>query len=823
MQCMEIDMAGKRQTFTSVKNRLLEIDRKRLFVDIKESSLHSKTQDLGGIVIHFSLSALISCFVVDASTAIMSSPPNQSSSNCFVGAETSNDNNMRPRNSSFGSTSNEPIDLLSSSSDESDDNNAVHAVSNNSDSDSDIEVLHVKPAPRRTLSTPTGAPAATFRPRSQSAITTGSHTTSPMAMKNSRLNARASLPPTVARRSSGNNAAAALRKTASLPPRARYFQEIIELFSDEDENESETTHATARDEDTSSPSDEDEDNNNNNNNRDTGSVGGAKSSSKKQSYCGIEFDSDDEQMATLVALNRQKDLEHEMQQKQQQAHNMTRSDIRLLRRQMSPNRNKSHRTSEQGKETISFASKSLPISPLRRSSVPTRVPLRAAPKQGRSARVFQLNPMPPTYSIPGAREGHANKNRVDSGATRQRENEPFGASKNQEQPSPPRSMAKTATRTTQPATIVRKRTIHHQPPSNKPYLPPQVGRGAKTYPRNDSNGRVETVSLKRRQAGSLLRPVPNAETQRKRLCGTTQVQVTMPGKPSSASRSTVLSKNGIDRDLHGAYTPSKGSPSLQNMSTTVQQSSAKVGEMKQVSSIVSPLQEEQSALEEQQKDSLNLEKQQKDSLNTAPVNVSIDSCAASPPERLPLNEQVSQKTHSSPATLSVETKKASIVRNIDYAVADRAEGLVGLSLEDSSEADRYPSPSGKRFVFDDDSVESDTKSVSSDSDKEDETYTEVVKDQKTPVQPGPERARLLSKYDAIFSPNPHRPVKRVKIRDLGVKDDLDYEVISTVHHLTKEYMDERGLPVKEMFVHGINDGTFFFLLAVVLLCVVYPF
>eukprot|EP00977_Amphora_coffeiformis_P006346 scaffold1353_cov161-Amphora_coffeaeformis.AAC.18 len=71
------------------------------------------------------------------------------------------------------------------------------------------------------------------------------------------------------------------------------------------------------------------------------------------------------------------------------------------------------------------------------------------------------------------------------------------------------------------------------------------------------------------------------------------------------------------------------------------------------------------------------------------------------------------------------------------------------------------------------------------------------------------KAQLSTRYDSIFQIQPKRESFRVKVRDLGVGDEIDYTQITTVEHLTKDYFDERGLPVREMVVHGGYDSILY--------------
>ena len=76
------------------------------------------------------------------------------------------------------------------------------------------------------------------------------------------------------------------------------------------------------------------------------------------------------------------------------------------------------------------------------------------------------------------------------------------------------------------------------------------------------------------------------------------------------------------------------------------------------------------------------------------------------------------------------------------------------------------------------------------------------------VQSSPNRTSLSAMYDSIFQIEPRRERLTVKVRDLGVGDEIDYTQITTVEHLTKDYIDERGLPVKEMVVYGGSDSEY---------------
>lgn len=127
----------------------------------------------------------------------------------------------------------------------------------------------------------------------------------------------------------------------------------------------------------------------------------------------------------------------------------------------------------------------------------------------------------------------------------------------------------------------------------------------------------------------------------------------------------------------------------------------------------------------------------------------------------------------------------------------------------------------KKYVFDDDTVETSEDSKSASGDDEEGNDEEKLdnkqsswrnvhnsvesKEESTGTQ---KQARLeeLAMYDALFPTAPAQAVLEVEVRDLGDKDNLDFPVITTVDHLTKEYKDERGLPVREMVVHGGADG-----------------
>ena len=84
----------------------------------------------------------------------------------------------------------------------------------------------------------------------------------------------------------------------------------------------------------------------------------------------------------------------------------------------------------------------------------------------------------------------------------------------------------------------------------------------------------------------------------------------------------------------------------------------------------------------------------------------------------------------------------------------------------------------------------------------------------------PNITRITAEYDSVYQVEPKREIHNVKVRDLGTDDDLDFSQITTVEHLTKSFLDERGLPVKEMVVHTGDDSKYYKRYLAVLLAVV---
>jgi hypothetical protein len=75
-----------------------------------------------------------------------------------------------------------------------------------------------------------------------------------------------------------------------------------------------------------------------------------------------------------------------------------------------------------------------------------------------------------------------------------------------------------------------------------------------------------------------------------------------------------------------------------------------------------------------------------------------------------------------------------------------------------------------------------------------------------PLEPSKEKAELLLSYDAVFPQNPVRDSQTITVRNLEPVGELNFPQVTPIEHLTKSYMDENGLPVNEMYIHGGNDG-----------------
>lgn len=185
-----------------------------------------------------------------------------------------------------------------------------------------------------------------------------------------------------------------------------------------------------------------------------------------------------------------------------------------------------------------------------------------------------------------------------------------------------------------------------------------------------------------------------------------------------------------------------------------------------------------------------------------------------------INWNIIQEKSSTEASESESTRVANEeISVVEQASENRAQSPE--SVEDSAtDSIEQPTKCNTNFLFEDDSVETAQNSdEDGDDDDDDDRNQETRTERKRPSMYRPASVqtnhvindKILTAYASLFPDNPDRELLEVEVRDLESKielDILDIRVVTTVEHLTKEWLDERGLPVKEIVVHGGTDGKF---------------
>ena len=504
-----------------------------------------------------------------------------------------------------------------------------------------------------------------------------------------------------------------------------------------------------------------------------------------------DFDSSDDEMATIAAWNRRKQTpqnnhpvtvasRHDQEVKRR---HLDRIQIRDLRRQFSPRR----------KPTAASSSSSSPPQPLAQGDPKRKLfQLRLSPKGGRSNRAMQKKaPPPPTQQSAMA------------------------------------AAAQTAAAGNKPAVASAK------PLSEKPHqLTIQeaiCGKSVRKKPLFNSSKAKPAVSVAASEKKS-----PENKTGVDELGGVSKNEAVL--QEESAALIEESKRLAYVADVRAAAAESGGATIATTADQTMQTSACDSGnrqvdnEGRSQSLLVEAAVAKRKESVPKIVDSETLsEREANDALakKPEPCGDGGEKSLQDTKSTTRANEAPSNKSPVR-AAFSIDPKETDIQSNgtdVESTVCSMEERFGGAAIPEEPGVSMYQlarcgselEDSARQYTFDDDSVDmAPLKPAASgtDSDDDDESYHEVFRKRRS--RPNgvlqkrilvPPNARLGERYDAHFPIEPQRDSIKVRVRNLE-HTNPDYQLITTIDHLTKEYLNEEGLPVKEMVVHTGEDGKF---------------